>query len=754
MTAKASVIILFFLAALAGFAQNPSAPAPPSEEENLEKHLSAAETFQISGDLAGAENENRMILAVGLRRIGNIALEEGKLAAAVRHLTESKNFQDRARVRVELAYALMQTGETDKALEEARAAVALDPKNAYARYILGNIYFTKEDYRSALPELEKVLLLAPNFDAARALGLTYLYLKQSERAKLLFEEMQASLKKPNPELHIIFGQAFEQTNYPLEAEREFKRALALNPKQRRASFFLGYVVLQHGGSARLPEAAAAFEAELALAPEDFYANFFAGVVATAENKHEKAIALLQKAVRLNAQSSEAHLFLGQSLIETGDLKAAEKTLRRALELSPDAAKNGFEARRTHYLLGRLLLRVDRRAEAEAEFVKARELQTKLIETTRDEINVLFSQVLEKSAPKAAAAQTEKAVELAPARVAELKKNKDYLAEVLAQAFYNLGVIAVQNGRYADALQRFAAAAVWKPDFPNLDRSRGIIAFRTGEFAQAAEALARHLKSAPADDLARRMLGASFYFQKDFKNAVEALAPLASVVADDAELAYFYGVALVQLERNREAEPVFERLAQKSQKNAEILKYAAQGFMLLGDYERAVKEFATVAALAPSTAKVNFYIGQSLIRLNRFAEAEAAFARELAVNPADESAKYHLALTLIERKERTDEAVKLLNEAIGARSDYADAHYQLGKIYLERGETEAAIARLEAAARADAKKDYIRYQLSIAYRRAARRDDADRELRLYQELKAANRKTENPTPMGNSNEPKE
>ncbi len=50
----------------------------------------------------------------------------------------------------------------------------LDPKNAYARYILGNIYFTKEDYQAALPELEKVLILAPDFDAARALGLTYL----------------------------------------------------------------------------------------------------------------------------------------------------------------------------------------------------------------------------------------------------------------------------------------------------------------------------------------------------------------------------------------------------------------------------------------------------------------------------------------------------------------------------------------------------------------------------------------------------
>jgi DNA-binding SARP family transcriptional activator len=91
-------------------------------------------------------------------------------------------------------------------------------------------------------------------------------------------------------------------------------------------------------------------------------------------------------------------------------------------------------------------------------------------------------------------------------------------------------------------------------------------------------------------------------------------------------------------------------------------------------------------------------------------------------------------------------MKLLSEAIGLRSDYADAHYQLGKIYIEKGETEKAITQLEAAVSADAKKDYIHYQLSIAYRKAARREDADRELKIYQDLKSQNRKIENPIPV--------
>lgn len=755
MFAKVSVLILLFFSLDFHAQKIPVKSAQQPQQDELAKHISAAETFQISGDLLNAGIENRMILAVGLQRSGNLAIEEGKYKDAVKMLSESKVYNDNAQLKTDLAIAYLQTGDIEKALAEAQAAVNQDPKFAYARYILGNIYFTKENYEAALPELEKVILLAPDFDAARALGLTYLHLKQLERAKLLFEEMQAAFKEENSELHILFGQAFEQTNYPLEAEREFKRASAINPKQTKANFFLGYVILQYGGSERLAEAGVAFEKELQLTPNDFYSNFFAGVVASSENDPQKAVELLQKAVALNPKSSEAYLFLGQSQMEAGDLKTAEKNLRRAIELSVNTAKNGFESRRTHYMLGRLLIADGRRDEGEKELVKARELQTKLIKTTRDELNELFSQVVgdSKISPVKTATQNqtnaETPTDLPPQRIAELKKSKAYLADVLAQAFYNLGVIAVQNGQLAEALEKFSAASEWQADFPNLNRSWGIVAFRAKEFEKAIVPLAKQVKSNPQDNLARQMLGASYYFTSDFKNAVETLKPLETAITDDAELAYFYGISLIQTERNQEARPVFEKLAQAAQKNAEVLNYAAQGFMFLGDYERAVREFETVFALAPPMPKINYFIGQSLIRLNRYDEAERAFQKELAINPTDESSKYHLALTLIERKIKTDDAVKILNEAIALKPDYADAQYQLGKIYIERGDIEKAISQLEAAASSDAKKDYIRYQLSIAYRKASRKEDADRELKLYQKLKAENRKTESLMPMGSN-----
>ncbi len=758
MSAKILIFVLLF-SALNLSAQKTSPPKikpilsnqnSQSNTDELTTHLSAAETYQISGDLPNAAVENRAIVGIALQRIGNIAIEEGDYLNAVKILKQSTIYLDDAPNRTNLATAYLRLNQLDKAVDEAQKAIAIDAKYPNAHYILGNIYFTKEDYKAALPELEKVLILAPDFDSARALGLTYLYLKQPERAKLLFEEMLSSIGKDTPDLHVVFGQAYEQTDYALEAEREFKRALAIDPKHPRASFFLGYVILQHGGSDRLAEAGTAFEEELKLSPDEFYANFFAGVVASSISDHQKAVIFFAKAIKANPQRSAAYLFLGQSQLELNDLPSAEKSLRQAIVMSKTDAADNFEARRTHFLLGRLLIKTNRKEEGEKELLKARELQEKSIKSARDEISQILGQVVGVTKNPAEDSFVNWSDQLKPTlppeRVEQIKKIKPYLSEVLAQAFHNLGVIAVQTSQSDDALENFAFASEWKPDFPGLNRNWGIVAFRSGQFDKAITPLERHLKANPADNLIRQMLGASYYFTKDFTKSVETLKPLETALTSDAELAYFYGISLIELKRNQEAVPIFNKLAAISQKTPESLFYAAQGFMILGDYARAVKEFRTVVALAPNTAKANYFIGQSMIRLNRYDEAEKAFAAELALDPNDVLSKYHLALTLIERKIEPEKTMTILEETINLKPDYADARYQLGKIYLEKGETQKAVEQLEAAVSADVNKDFIHYQLSIAYRKMSRKDDADRELKRYQELKAAIRKTD--APMGN------
>ena len=80
----------------------------------------------------------------------------------------------------------------------------------------------------------------------------------------------------------------------------------------------------------------------------------------------------------------------------------------------------------------------------------------------------------------------------------------------------------------------------------------------------------------------------------------------------------------------------------------------------------------------------------------------------------------------------------MEEVIRSDPNHADAHYELGKLQLEHGEVEAAIASLEIGTKLNPDGDYIHYQLAMAYRRDSRTEDAAREIKLYQELKNRHR----------------
>ena len=77
--------------------------------------------------------------------------------------------------------------------------------------------------------------------------------------------------------------------------------------------------------------------------------------------------------------------------------------------------------------------------------------------------------------------------------------------------------------------------------------------------------------------------------------------------------------------------------------------------------------------------------------------------------------------------------------IREKPDDVNARFELGRALLQQGDAKAAIQTLEAAARLAPERDKTYAQLSIAYGRDGRREDAQRALETYRNLREKRRR---------------
>ena len=148
-----------------------------------------------------------------------------------------------------------------------------------------------------------------------------------------------------------------------DALRSYTRAREINPSSAKANLGLGVAQRAAGMT---EEAAATFEKGIREFPGDAlhyqeYGLMLLKKAASGDTKAElRAVSLLRKAVTLDETLSEAHYELGNVALNRGDLPSAQTHLEQAAKLEPDLSK-------IHYALSRLYRRMDRSADAAAEF---------------------------------------------------------------------------------------------------------------------------------------------------------------------------------------------------------------------------------------------------------------------------------------------------------------------------------------------------------------------------------------------------
>lgn len=733
-------VLLVLLSAHAVLGQSPTKKTvKPVPEDSLNRHYQAARTFSVVGDTDHAAAEYRAFLGEALHRMANGRISEGNYAAGYQLFDEAVLVApDDVGLRLDYGNALLQQGNADKAKIQAQKAVELQPQNSKAEYLLGRVLYEQADYKAASQHLENAIKAMGGdvtFEVGYDLATTYLQLKDVNRASLLFDEMMIGLGN-TAQIHVYFGHAYLMTGVYDRAISEFKEALLKDPKIKEAHYFLGLAYLSRDEDNGWEENAAEDRAEIENNSDDFRPHFDLGNIDLKRHVADEAERELKRASEIQPNNPDPLIGLGELLIAQRRLAEAESAMSRAIELTKDISHNGYQVSRAYYVLGRVQMETGRRDEGTKNLKMAAEIREKAQapQESRDATAAVAQQRRASEQPMR--------VEPAPSSLpAEEQRQLDayfeQLKPAIADAYNNLGVAAAAHKDFATALASFRKAGEWYPALETLDRNLGMAAFYSGTYPDAIAPLYRVVQRNPDDERARTALGLSYFAAENYKATIETLRPIEAAAANDPGAGSAYAVSLIKTGNYEDGVARLKKLEEANPDVAGLHTAIGETYAEQGIYVTAIDEYKKSLALDSSQPRTHFLLGTALLRDGKPADAVPEFRSAMVANPTDATTKYDLALSLLQTQQK-DEALPLFQQVVQQDPKYADAYYQLGKLELESGNTKQSISNLETAANLSPTSDYIHYQLSLAYGRDSRSDDAKREMETYQALKTQRR----------------
>jgi tetratricopeptide (TPR) repeat protein len=235
-----------------------------------------------------------------------------------------------------------------RAIAEFRQASTLEPNQLRFRTALGRVLYIQADYQEALNELNAVLKAAPH--DSTALGLRALVFEALANAGLAeydyYESFNSALKDYRTLIRLNPSDAHAQAQYAStllslkaydRASKAYDRALMLRPASETWSDKADCLRLwadELDLGSKLDEALAAVDSALQLDPDNASAHAVRAVILIRLNRHNEAVASLERALALVPSYGWALKEKVKALFFGGNLE-------EALKNCGDVSKNGF-----------------------------------------------------------------------------------------------------------------------------------------------------------------------------------------------------------------------------------------------------------------------------------------------------------------------------------------------------------------------------------------------------------------------------
>jgi tetratricopeptide (TPR) repeat protein len=680
-----SPVKLILSSALAAFcaiaASQTKVDGKGSRGSTLQEHYNAALGDQKAGKFDQAGREFRAFLADA---IGELALGhayQGDYAKAAPLFDEALGLvPESPELRLEYARIALEANDFPHAQSLAEAylkeARVAPQLVAQAHQILGRALLKMNHDQEARKELEAAVALDPSFANSYDLAVACLDLDDEKCAVQLFSEMQVSFGD-TPAIHMTFGRAYGNSDFAPRAVAEFRKAIAENPRLPAAHYCLAAALLTTGqDEPTLLEAETELKKELAISPHDFLTYAALGKLAATHSKYPEAERYLKQATLLNPANPDAFLYLGQMYYDTNRPGDAEIYLRKAIKLTADPSRNRYQIQKAHFLLGRILMQQHREADARAEMQIARTLTNKV-----------------------------------------LSQDKSELAGLLANP---------------------AATTGSAPDDPDSAATHEA-AHKTADSSAARELNEFEKRLTPPIADSYNNLGAIAASGSNYSDALKYFDRAAAWNPGLDGLDYNRGRAAFMASRFQDAVGPLSRYIRTHPDDSGTRAALAMSQFMTQHYVECIGALKDVNQTMGSIPQMQYIYAESLVKTGHVSDGAGRLQSLEAAHPEIPEVHRSLGEALALQGER-QKAMKELQSAVQLNDKDAEAHYELGKVERESGNADAAIQELESAVRLKPGEPRYHQELAGAYQLAQRPADAEKELKVYEEL------NQTPTPI--------
>jgi len=291
----------------------------------------------------------------------------------------------------------------------------------------------------------------------------------------------------------------------------------------------------------------------------------------------------------------------------------------------------------------------------------------------------------------------------------------------------------QEGKFDEAIGKLEALALKEPELKGLARELGVTYYKKSDYLKAVASFKKALEEDPGDNEAVQLMGLSYYLAG---RPAEAIGPLERVQtwypSANVDAAYILGICYIQTKDYANARKAFARMFAVPGDSAASYLFTAR-MLLRQDFAPVAEEYARKAVeIDPKLPLAHLLLGEIYLYKSRLPEAIEQFQKELELNPGEAAVYYKLA-DAYTRLQKYEEAERLLQRSIWLDATSTGPYILMGKVLEKKGETALAVRALQRAIAMDPNNPMPHHLLGQAYRELGRAEEAERELKLSEQL---------------------